>query len=80
MCNLVTDSCHLLIASGINWLLFVLQKTHIGCTLKGMTANPPRAQSWEVSHKTNAEWVVDHRADHNNLPGQEPVNITKKDI
>lgn len=34
----------------------------------------------EASHNTNAQWLVDLRADHNNLPEQESVTITMADI
>ena len=51
--------------------------------------DPPRAETeqyWksirekEASHMTNAQWLVDIRADHRNFPEQEPVTITVADI
>ena len=34
----------------------------------------------EPSHNSNAQWLVDLRTVHNNLPEQEPVTITIADI
>lgn len=34
----------------------------------------------EASHNTDAQWLVDLRVDHSNLPEQEPVTITMADI
>ncbi len=52
-------------------------------------SDPPRAETekywkniWEreASHNTDAQWLVDLRADHSNLPEQEPVTISMADI
>ena len=52
-------------------------------------ADPLRAETeqywksiWEkeASHNTRAQWLVDLRADHSNLPEQDPVTITMADI
>uniref|UniRef100_A0A7N8XHF5 Reverse transcriptase domain-containing protein n=1 Tax=Mastacembelus armatus TaxID=205130 RepID=A0A7N8XHF5_9TELE len=52
-------------------------------------ADPPRLETerywkniWEreASHNTSAQWLADLRADHSNLPEQEPVTIATADI
>ena len=51
-------------------------------------SDPPRAEVekywkdiWEreASHNTDAQWLVDLRADHSNIPEQEPVTISMAD-
>ena len=52
-----------------------------------MQTDPPRAETqywksiWEkeASHNTNAQWLVDRRAVHSDLPEQEPVTSTMAD-
>ena len=52
-------------------------------------ADPPRLETerywkgiWEkeASHNSNAQWLVDLREDHSNLPEQKPVTITVADV
>ncbi len=54
-----------------------------------MPTDPPRSvteQFWknicekEAAHNTNAQWLVDLRGDHSNLPEQDSVIITLADI
>ena len=54
-----------------------------------MKKNPPRIemeQYWksiwekEASHNTSAPWLVALRADHSNIPEQEPLTITVAEI
>ena len=53
-----------------------------------MRTDPTRAETeqywksiWEkeASHNTNAQWLVDLKADHSNLPEQDPVTVTMAD-
>ncbi|KAI3368084.1 hypothetical protein L3Q82_026902, partial [Scortum barcoo] len=62
-----------------------LRKKHFKWQGIMMKAESPRLETeqyWEkeASQNINTHWLVDLRADHSNLPEQEPVTITAADI
>lgn len=71
--------------------LFATQPAKVYAQWQGNNtrADPPRLETerywkgiWEreASHNTDAQWLVDLREDHSNLPEQNPVTITVADI